>query len=173
VILLPTAKAQMARETPSPRIRQFIVAGGITLVGILAIDFSRSKGLLVHEPLALRGLGIALIILGATVRIWCFIDLRSTWRIDHLVTSGIYGWTRNPIYLSFMVIILGVAFVCDAWLGFAWAAASIAALYQLARVEESDLEKAFGDEFTRYRTRVPRFLPRLPRNALPSGRKTA
>lgn len=163
----------MARETPSPRIRQFIVGGGITLVGILTIDFSRTKGLLIHEPLALRGLGIALIILGATVRIWCFIDLRSTWRIDHLVTSGIYGWTRNPIYLSFMVVILGVAFACDAWLGFAWAAASIAALYQLARVEESDLEKAFGDEFTRYRTRVPRFLPRLPRNALPSGRKTA
>jgi protein-S-isoprenylcysteine O-methyltransferase Ste14 len=153
----------MARETPSPRIRQYIVAGGIVLVGMLAVDFSRSKGLLIHEPLALRGLGIALIILGATVRIWCVIDLRSTWRIDHLVTSGIYGWTRNPIYLSFMVIILGVALASDTWLGFAWAMASIVTLYQLARVEESDLEKAFGDEYRRYRTRVPRFLPRPPR----------
>jgi protein-S-isoprenylcysteine O-methyltransferase Ste14 len=153
----------MARETPSPRIRQYIVAGGIVLVGMLAVDFSRSKGLLIHEPLALRGLGIALIILGATVRIWCVIDLRSTWRIDHLVTSGIYGWTRNPIYLSFMVAILGVALASDTWLGFAWAMASIVTLYQLARVEESDLEKAFGDEYRRYRTRVPRFLPRPPR----------
>ncbi|MGD0765362.1 MAG: isoprenylcysteine carboxylmethyltransferase family protein [Dehalococcoidia bacterium] len=163
----------MARETPSPRIRQFIVAFGIALVGVLVIDFSRSKGLLIGEPLALKALGVALIILGATVRIWCFVDLRSTWRIDHLVTSGIYGWTRNPIYLSFMVIILGAALVSHAWLGFAWAAASIVTLYQLARVEESDLEKAFGDEFVRYRTSVPRFLPRPPRNVLPSGRKTA
>ena len=144
VILLPKAETEMARETPSPRIRQFVVAFGIALVGLLAIDFSRSKGLLIHEPLALKGLGIALIILGATVRIWCFIDLRSTWRIDHLVTSGIYGWTRNPIYLSFMVVILGVASVFEAWLGFAWATGSIVTLYQLARVEESDLEKAFA-----------------------------
>ena len=163
MILLPKARAEMARETPSPRIRQYIVGGGITLAGILAIHFSRSMGLLVHEPPALRGLGIALIFLGAIVRIWCFIDLRSTWRIDHLVTSGIYGWTRNPIYLSFMVIILGVALASEAWLGFAWATASIVTLYQLARVEESDLEKAFGDEYRRYRTRVPRFLPRPPR----------
>ncbi len=158
----------MARETPSPRIRQFIVGEGIALVGILAIDFSRSAGLLIHEPLALKGLGIALIILGATVRIWCFNDLRNTWRIDHLVTSGIYDWTRNPIYLSFMVIILGVALVFEAWLGFAWATASIAVLYQLARVEESDLEKAFGDEYRRYRARVPRFLPRPPRTLPPT-----
>jgi protein-S-isoprenylcysteine O-methyltransferase Ste14 len=163
----------MARETPSSRIRQFIVGGGIVLVGILAFYFSRSKGLLIHEPPALVGLGIALIILGAAVRIWCFNDLRNTWRIDHLVTSGIYGWTRNPIYLSEMVGILGVALVSDAWLGFAWAAASSATLYQLARVEESDLEKAFGDEYRRYRTGVPRFLPRPPRNVLPSGRRTA
>jgi protein-S-isoprenylcysteine O-methyltransferase Ste14 len=168
VILLPKARAEMARETPSPRTRPFIVAGGIYLVGILAIYFSRSKGLLIHEPLALRGLGIALIILGAAVRIWCFIDLRNICRIDHLVTSGIYGWTRNPIYLSFMVIILGVALASDAWLGFAWATASTVTLYQLARVEESDLEKAFGDEYTRYRKHVPRFLPRPPRNVLPS-----
>ena len=84
VILRLKVRAGMARETPSPRIRQYIVGGSIALVGILAIDFSRSKGLLIHEPLALRGLGIAVIILGAAVRIWCFIDLRSTWRIDHL-----------------------------------------------------------------------------------------
>jgi protein-S-isoprenylcysteine O-methyltransferase Ste14 len=163
----------MAGETPSPRIRQLLVAFGIVFMGLLAIDFSRSKGLLIGEPLALRALGIALIILGATVRIWAFIGLRNTWRVDHLVTSGIYGRTRNPIYLSFMIAILGVAFFFDTWLGFAWATASFATLYQLARVEESDLEKAFGDEYRRYRTRVPRFVPRLPRNALPFGRKTA
>jgi protein-S-isoprenylcysteine O-methyltransferase Ste14 len=173
VILLPKARAEMARETPSSRIRQFIVGGGIVLVGILAIYFSHRTGLLIHEPQAFGGLGIALIILGAAVRIWCFNDLRNTWRIDHLVTSGIYGWTRNPIYLSEMVIILGLALGSDAWLGFAWATASIVTLYQLARVEESDLEKAFGDEYRRYRTRVPRFLPRPPRNVLPSRRKSA
>jgi protein-S-isoprenylcysteine O-methyltransferase Ste14 len=173
VTLLLKTRAGMARETPSPRIRQYIVGGGIVLVGVLAIDFSHSKGLLIHEPLALKGLGIGLIVLGATVRIWCFVDLRSTWRIHRLVTSGIYGWTRNPIYLSFMVVILGVALASDAWLGFAWAAASIVTLYLLARVEESDLEKAFGDEFRRYRARVPRFLPRPPRSVFPSRRKSA
>jgi protein-S-isoprenylcysteine O-methyltransferase Ste14 len=163
----------MAGETPSPRIRQLLIGFGIVFVGVLAIDFSRSKGLLIGEPLALKALGIALIILGATVRIWAFFGLRNTWRVDHLVTSGIYGRTRNPIYLSFMVAILGVAFLCDTWLGFAWAAASFATLHQLARAEESDLEKAFGDEYRRYRTRVPRFVPRLPRRALPFWRKTA
>jgi protein-S-isoprenylcysteine O-methyltransferase Ste14 len=163
----------MAGKTPSPRIRQLLVGFGIVLVGSLAIDSGRSKELLIGQPLALGAVGIALIMLGATVRIWAFIGLRNTWRIDHLVTSGIYGWTRNPIYLSFMVAILGVAFLCDTWPGFAWAMASFATLYQLARVEESDLEKAFGDEYRRYRKRVPRFLPRPPRSAFPSGRKTA
>jgi hypothetical protein len=54
-------------------------------------------------------------------------ELRCTHRIGHLVTSGIYARTRNPVYLAFILLILGVAFLSRRLLAFLWVAVSVAA----------------------------------------------
>ncbi len=80
-------------------------------------------------------------------------------RASALVTSGVYRWTRNPMYLGLALALLGWA----AFLAHPLAALGVPAFvvwmsrWQIPR-EERALEGLFGEEFARYRTRVRRWL---------------
>lgn len=78
-----------------------------------------------------------------------------------LVTSGLFSWSRNPIYLSDLLILLGVILWLDALLalpllaGFAW-------LIQTRFIydEEARLTAAFGPEFDLWAARTRRWFGR-------------
>ena len=76
----------------------------------------------------------------------------------HLVTSGIFGYSRNPIYVAFFIPLASIAVF-----SISGAIAAIA-LYVLAmnltviRKEERDLLAAFGDEYAHYLSSAPRWL---------------
>lgn len=76
-----------------------------------------------------------------------------------LVVSGVYRFTRNPMYLGFLFLLLGEL----TWLGspIALLAAPAFVIYlnrfQIAP-EESALRGRFGAEFVTYTTHVPRWL---------------
>ena len=106
-------------------------------------------------------IGASLLLVGVVVRVMAFKEIRCTYTIRNLVMSGIYSKTRNPVYLAFMLIVAGIALLSRRELAFAWALVSVAVLYYLAKKEENDLEKAFGDEYLKYKKRVPMFLPRI------------
>lgn len=76
----------------------------------------------------------------------------------HLVTSGVFSMSRNPIYLGNTLLLIGVAFA----LGRPWllATAVISALLvdRLAiRREERHLTARFDAAFAEYKKRVPRW----------------
>jgi protein-S-isoprenylcysteine O-methyltransferase Ste14 len=76
-----------------------------------------------------------------------------------LVTSGVFGWTRNPMYLGLAIVLVGWA----VYLANAPALVGVAAFagylnrFQIAP-EERSLEARFGAEFLRYREEVRRWL---------------
>jgi protein-S-isoprenylcysteine O-methyltransferase Ste14 len=76
-----------------------------------------------------------------------------------LVTDGIYGYTRNPMYLA----LTGALVTHAVWLGSLRAIPPVAALavvltaFQI-RPEERALEQIFGDEYRDYMNQVPRWL---------------
>jgi len=105
--------------------------------------------------------GAVLVVAGLVTRFLAFQELRSTWHIDSLVTTGIYARTRNPIYLSFALMAAGIALASRTWLAWPWAALCLFVFWLVALREEGDLSRAYGEDFERYRRRVPRFLPRL------------
>jgi protein-S-isoprenylcysteine O-methyltransferase Ste14 len=76
-----------------------------------------------------------------------------------LVVAGIYGVTRNPMYLGFLLILLGWA----AWLSNVLALLPIAGfviymtVFQI-RPEERALDSLFGQEFAAYKGRVRRWI---------------
>jgi len=76
-----------------------------------------------------------------------------------LVTTGIFSRTRNPMYLGFVVLTLGVAVALNS-LAFLLAAALLAALLQLAVItpEERFLSATYGEAFESYRSRTRRWL---------------
>jgi protein-S-isoprenylcysteine O-methyltransferase Ste14 len=124
---------------------------------VLSIQY----GLLLPHSVALMVAGGVLVLIGVAIRVAAFVEIPSTYRIEGLVTSGIYAKTRNPVYLAFMVIIVGVAIFSTAVLALAWACACAAVLYWVAKKEEADLERVFGDRYLRYKKAVPMFLPRF------------
>ena len=80
-----------------------------------------------------------------------------------LVTFGIYGWLRHPLYLSNLCF--GLAFV--RWhLGFcpsAFAFSLLLVLFEiaLAKSEDAFLERRFGKAFSDWKNRTAMFFPRM------------
>lgn len=80
-------------------------------------------------------------------------------RASRLVATGIYRYSRNPMYLSLLLALAAWA----TWLG-SIAAACVVPLFAWAmnrwqiRPEERALAALFGEEFEAYRRRVPRWL---------------
>ncbi len=78
-----------------------------------------------------------------------------------LVTDGVFGFSRNPIYLGNTVLLSGLALALHwPWL-LACALLSAVLVDRLAiRREERHLSARFGQAFTDYATRVPRWIGR-------------
>jgi protein-S-isoprenylcysteine O-methyltransferase Ste14 len=72
-----------------------------------------------------------------------------------LVTNGAFRFSRNPMYLGFVSILLGMAILLQSLAPFA-VAASFAILMGLLfiRVEERNLQESFGEDWVRYKQRV-------------------
>jgi protein-S-isoprenylcysteine O-methyltransferase Ste14 len=97
-------------------------------------------------------LGILLIIFG-----W-----RKIYRAKgQLVTTGIYGHVRHPQYLGFLLFTLGMNIL---WITISalllWPILAIL-YYRLAKAEEKEMEKNFGEEYRKYERTVPMFIPRI------------
>ena len=159
--LPPSSAIDSRRPAPSPRRRQFGVAIILAGLGLLAIRYGRAHHLTFGPRLPCLVAGAALVAAGLVLRFLAFLELRSTWHIRGLVTSGIYAHTRNPIYLSFAVIVTGLALLSRTWLAWPWVALCFVVFWMVARREEADLLRAFGEDYGRYRRSVPRFWPRL------------
>ena len=80
-----------------------------------------------------------------------------------LITEGPYRWVRNPIYIGFGLIQLGLAILFASV-----AILSLLPVYLLSvhigfvLREERVLEEQFSEEYQAYRKTVPRWLPRRP-----------
>ena len=85
-----------------------------------------------------------------------------------LVTWGLYGHTRNPLYIGNFLLWLGaVLYAGGDWQY--WILALVVAwfLFQYALIislEEATLLDLFSDEYEDYRRTVPKILPRLRRS---------
>jgi protein-S-isoprenylcysteine O-methyltransferase Ste14 len=86
-------------------------------------------------------------------------SVRATERTTTIVRTGPYRFSRNPIYLSFIMILIGLA----VWLDNLWLlltlvpATTFIAVVVIPR-EERFLEQNFHDEYSSYKTVVRRWL---------------
>ena len=87
------------------------------------------------------------------------VDPRHPEQSARLVTTGVYRWTRNPMYLGFVAALAGLAIALQSVAGLA--IASLAAVYlQRFQIhpEERILQPRFGDAFNVYLGQVRRWL---------------
>jgi protein-S-isoprenylcysteine O-methyltransferase Ste14 len=146
---------------PSPKVRQVAAGFAIVLFGLGCLAYGRQWRFVFISPSTTEALGLAIVLLGVLLRFLAFKEIPCTHRIDRLVTSGIYSKTRNPVYLSFIIIVLGISIFSERSLTALWIVESVLVFYWVAKREESDLESKFGEEYRTYKRNVPRFIPRL------------
>lgn len=78
---------------------------------------------------------------------------------SHLVTTGIYRWTRNPMYLGIALLYCGSAILFDSLLALLLLPVVLIVIQtQVIAREEAYLERAFGDDYRDYKLRVRRWI---------------
>src|SRR5262245_40126503 len=76
-----------------------------------------------------------------------------------LVTTGIHGWTRNPIYLGMFLIYGGIGIAARSpWTLLLSLPLAITIRYGVVAREEAYLERRFGSDYREYKGRVRRWL---------------
>ena len=114
--------------------------------------------------------GLLLMAIGAAGLLWCIWNFFSTGRgtispIDppkHLVVLGLYRYSRNPMYVSVLIILLGEAIFFRSMpiLIEAGVFIILASLFVVA-YEERILRRRFGESYERYLQTVGRWVPRF------------
>ena len=78
---------------------------------------------------------------------------------ERLVTTGLYAWTRNPMYLGHIIYTIGVALTFQSWFGVLLALARAAWFHWRVLRDEKRLSEQFGEPYVAYMQRVKRWLP--------------
>lgn len=119
-------------------------------------------------------LGAAVFTIGLATYLYCSIWLIFHGRGPHVefdppkvfVATGPYRWVRNPVVITLLVSFAGEVLYFGSFglllllalgLGFAH--------YQVTRIEEPRLRERFGESYSDYCRRVPRWLPKPPGDA--------
>ena len=115
-----------------------------------------------------RWLGVGFAAVGVVVFITAIITMRDSWRAGvpnsektKLVTSGIFSISRNPAFLGFDLVYLGILLMFFNWVLFPVSIfAALMFHLQIVNVEEDFLLESFGEDYLIYRKKVNRYLGR-------------
>ena len=75
-----------------------------------------------------------------------------------LITSGIYGYSRNPQYVGNVLLATGAAVAARSVPASLLALGTAAAYASYVPAEEAHLERAFGDDYANYKQKTSRWL---------------
>ena len=98
------------------------------------------------------------------VAVW---TMRDSWRAGipqedktEMVTEGIYSISRNPAFLAFDLVYIGILLLFFNPVLMIWSVGTILMLHLQILQEEEHLVTAFGDKYVEYRKSVGRYLGR-------------
>ena len=134
---------------------------GSALDYVLPLSFPGSSIGLVHWFVAafLIVIGLALAIAGIRNFTRAGTPVPTNEPTVALVTTGIHGRTRNPIYLGMFLIYLGIGVAAQSlWILILTVPLAILIRYGVVSREEAYLERLFGEPYWDYKNRVRRWL---------------
>jgi methanethiol S-methyltransferase len=97
-----------------------------------------------------------------------FIVISAGWKVLYeaqrrhaLATGGIYAYVRHPQYVGFILVMFGFLLQWPTLLTLAMFPVLVFMYVRLARSEERDALREFGDQYRAYMENVPGFIPGL------------
>lgn len=132
----------------------------------LAMVLQRFVPIPFQANISVRYAGLLLTFIGLMLGVGALIEFRKAQTtldphgtVKALVTGGIYGLTRNPIYLGFLLMVIGFPLNYDSLWGMVCALFYVITMNRLViEREEAYLEKKFKEQYTGYKSRVRRWL---------------
>ena len=120
------------------------------------------------EHFILQIIGIIITAIGVIIFILSVLQMKDNWRAGvqseektSLVTSGIYSISRNPAFLGFDLMYIGILFsFFNPYLCVATGIAVTLFHLQIVNVEEDFLKDTFGEEYLNYIRKVCRYIGR-------------
>jgi protein-S-isoprenylcysteine O-methyltransferase Ste14 len=115
-------------------------------------------------------IGLAVALSGEMIRLWAVrfagSATRTTGRVgaDELVTTGPYGYMRNPLYVGNFLLSFGILIIAWPWMPWFMLIYLLLFYFQYSAIislEEDFLKKKFGAQYVDYLKHVPSFIPRL------------
>ncbi len=142
-----------------------LFGGALALGYVLSLYFPLGPGLAQANALALT-VGITFIALGFALTIRSVQMFRRAGTnvvpgepATALVTAGPYRFTRNPIYIGFVLVYFGLSIVLTSMWVLLLLFPTLVILHRgVVKREEAYLERKFGDAYRAYKARVPRWL---------------
>jgi len=121
-----------------------------------------------------KSFGIAIsmpfILIGSSLWIWC------AWRFfqakgtpvpvnppPKLITDGPYAYTRNPMMTGLFMVLAGIGILCrSVTLTFIMTPLFVfISILEFKYLEEPELEKRFGKEYSEYKKKTPLIIPKI------------
>lgn len=134
---------------------------------VLAVEFNFptvSRQELFHSGIV-SWVGVLLCLAGLFLLFLSLVSFGKSFRIgidqdhpDKLVTTGIFAFSRNPIYVGFVFVLLGQFLVFSNWILLVYMAAAIWLLHRQVSREEEYLRNHYGRQYSEYCDRVGRYL---------------
>lgn len=146
-----------------------IVMLGLTLVVVLyafAPDYySLLLPIVPLENRIIQFIGIGLLIISFGWTVLAQIQMGASWRIGideekktELVSSGVFRFSRNPIFLGMIVTLIGIFLIVPNALTLLFLALGFVLIQIQVRLEEEFLGKTHGAEYAEFRRRAHRWL---------------
>ncbi|MHA1491618.1 MAG: methyltransferase family protein [Promethearchaeota archaeon] len=151
------------RETEHSHLVQACLPISFVIIYVLDQIFLISVGLNDYISLILR------IILFSVVLFLAFILMKlshdalfhSNKPSNTLITDGILGHVRNPLYLGVLLIYVAFLFLSISLICLVFFIIIISIYNNMVNHEERVLESLFGEEYLAYKKRVPKWIPKL------------
>lgn len=152
-------------SNPSEKIR--IPAPILTILHIiLVLLLRRLAPLPIPMPVLVPWLGLGFAGLGFILGLLALTEFRRARAASGLkkptvgfVSTGIYRYTRNPIYLGFVFMLIGLALSFGTYWGIILAWPLVVLMNNLViKPEEVHLEKRYKDQYIDYKAKVRRWL---------------
>jgi protein-S-isoprenylcysteine O-methyltransferase Ste14 len=109
--------------------------------------------------------GVFFCLAGLGLLLWSLVSFGQSFRVgidtehpDKLITSGVFVFTRNPIYVAMILILLGQFLIFSNWILLIYLAAGIWLIHRQILREEAYLKPHYGKEYLEYSNRVRRYL---------------
>jgi protein-S-isoprenylcysteine O-methyltransferase Ste14 len=135
----------------------------LALAGIVILGLTAPADPL---PVALRFAGVPLIAIGIALaasgsRLFARAgtSIIPLTRSSTLVTTGVFAWSRNPMYLGMFIALSGAALASGTWMAWPVVIAFVVLIRQrFVLKEEALLRQTFGESYAEYCSRVRRWL---------------